>query len=221
MSNYINTIYDEKIRPQTTYPHKMCAYLFNRFKMQKGQKLLDLGCGRGDFTKAFQSVGLLVQALDKEKSSADTLDGIEVSYVDFENDRFPFEDETFDIVFSKSVIEHINNPENFIKESRRVLKKGGKIIIMVPDWQTQCLIFYDDHTHAHPYTAKGIEDLLNIFNFKNVISEKFYQLPILWKYSWLKIISKILQLFGPVKKIYKNKFIRWSRELMILSYGEK
>ncbi|GAH05263.1 unnamed protein product, partial [marine sediment metagenome] len=72
-----------------------------------------------------------------------------------------------------------------------------------------------------PYTKIGIEDLFRIYNFKEVKSEIFYQLPVLWKHPWLKIFSKFLQLFGPVKKIHKNKFIRWSRELMILGYGKK
>ncbi len=221
MPNYIDVIYDKKIRPHTKYPDKLCSYLFNRFNMSKGQTLLDLGCGRGDFAKAFESTGLLVKGLDLQKSSADILQGIEVFYANFEHDKFPFKDESFDVVFSKSVIEHIQSPQHFIKETRRILKPGGRIITMTPDWHTQQLIFYDDYTHVHPYTVTGLKDMLVIFDFKNIQVEKFYQLPILWKYPQLKILSKTLQLFGPVKKIYKNKFIRWSRELMILAYGEK
>ncbi|MCX6721583.1 MAG: methyltransferase domain-containing protein, partial [Candidatus Staskawiczbacteria bacterium] len=137
-----------------------------------------------------------------------------------EVDLFPFENNCFDTVFSKSVIEHIKVPDNFMKEIIRVLKPGGKLIILTPDWQSQMNIFYDDYTHVHPYTAIGLRDMLKVFGFKKVEAEKFYQLPILWRYAWLKIFSRLLQLFGPVKKIYKNKFIRWSRELMVLAYGE-
>ena len=92
---------------------------------------------------------------------------------------------------------------------------------MTPDWQSQRCIFYDDYTHVHPYTKIGIENLLKIYGFKEVKSKIFYQLPVLWKYSWLKIFSKFLQFLGPVKKIHKNKFIRWSKELMILGSGIK
>lgn len=220
-SEYLNVVYNEKDKPYTEYPFQLCQYLFQRFNMEKGEKLLDIGCGRGDFSKGFKGAGLEVSCMDLEESNSEILKGLEVKKLNFESDNFPFNNETFDIVFSKSVIEHLKNPENFIKESRRVLKPGGKIIIMTPDWQSSYLIFYNDYTHFHPYTELGIEDLLKIYGFKEIKTEKFYQLPILWKYPWLKIFSRILQFLGPVKRIYKNKFIRWSRELMILGYGEK
>ncbi len=221
MSGYIKTIYNERERPYTDYPYKLCKYLFERYNMKVGDKLLDVGCGRGDFTKGFKDLKLEIFGLDWEKSHSEILKDIEIKLANIEKGPFPFNDETFDFVFSKSVIEHLWSPEHFIKECQRVLKPGGTIIIMTPDWHSVKHVFYDDYTHHHPYTAKSISDLLKIHNFKNVKSELFYQLPVLWKYPCLKIFSKILQLLGPVRRTYKNKFIRWSRELMILGTGIK
>jgi len=221
MANYLKVVYNENIRPYTKYPSQLCNYLFQRFDMKKGDKILDVGCGRGDFLKGFKSLRLEVFGLDCQKSHSEILEGIEVRYVNVENNPFPFDSETFDFVFSKSVIEHLWTPDNFIRESYRVLKPGGRIIIMTPDWHSQRHIFYDDFSHVHPYTQISVRDMLKIYNFQDVKSEIFYQLPILWKYPWLKIFSKCLQIFGPVKKIYKNKFIRWSRELMVLGTGVK
>jgi 2-polyprenyl-3-methyl-5-hydroxy-6-metoxy-1,4-benzoquinol methylase len=174
-------------------------------ELETGAKLLDAGCGLGDFTQAFKEVGIDAIGLDRE--------------VDFETERFPFK-EQFDVVFSKSVIEHLWKPDNFIKEIKRVLKPNGKVVIMTPDWQSQMRIFYNDYTHVHPYDKDSLRDLLEIYNFKEIETEKFYQLPILWKYPLLKIISRILRIF-PVKGINNNKFIRWSRELMILAIAKK
>lgn len=221
MPGYLNVVYDKKIRPQTRYPFQFCQYLSKGFDMKKGDKVLDVGCGRGDFAKGFKDLGLDTIGIDREIGDSETLKEIEVKSVDFEKDSFPFNSNIFDFVFSKSVIEHLWNPEHFIKECHRVLKPGGRIIIMTPDWQSQRLIFYDDYTHRHPYTPLGLEDLLKIHGFKEVKAKIFYQLPVLWKHPWLKILSKCLQLFGPVKKIHKNKFIRWSRELMVLGTGIK
>ncbi len=221
MPSYLDIVYNENSRPYTKYPFQLAEYLFLRFKMKKGQKLLDVGCGRGDFTRGFKDAGLEVFGLDREKGSSEILKGIEVKTADIKNDPFPFDNETFDFVFSKSVIEHLLEPDNFIKECRRVLKPGGRIIVMAPDWQSQIYIYYDDYTHRHPYTKTSLKDLLDIYGFKKAEAEIFYQLPVLWKYPFLKIFSKILQLFGPVKKIHKIKFIRWSKELMVLGSATK
>lgn len=221
MPNYIKVFYSENILPYTEYPLRLSTYLFNRFNMKKGDKFFDVGCGRGEFARGFKSLGLEVSGMDREKGNSEMLNGIDFKLGDIESNSFPFSDQKFDFVFSKSAIEHLQMPDNFIKEIYRILKPGGRIIVMTPDWQSQRRIFYDDYTHVHPYTKTGLRDLLKAHGFENIETEIFYQLPILWKYPWLKIFSKCLQIFGPPKRIYKNKFTRWSRELMILGTGIK
>lgn len=45
-ADYLSVVYNEKNRPYTTYPSELCKYLFDRFKMKREQKLIDIGCGR-------------------------------------------------------------------------------------------------------------------------------------------------------------------------------
>ena len=45
--DYVAVTYNEKDRPFTQYPDKLARYLSSRYKLPKGSKLLDLGCGRG------------------------------------------------------------------------------------------------------------------------------------------------------------------------------
>lgn len=222
MPNYLEVVYNKKQKPYTDYPSQLCEYLFQRFAMRKGDRILDVGCGRGDFTKGFKDLGLNVSGIDREKGDSEMLQGIDVRLSDdLENNLLPFGNESFNIVFSKSVIEHIREPGKFMEETERVLKPGGRVITMTPDWQSQLYIFYNDYTHVHPYTAEGLKRLLQVYGFKDATSELFCQFPALWKHPWLRIFSKSLQLLGPVKKIEKNKFMRWSRELMILGTGVK
>lgn len=221
MKDYIQIVYDKKERPITNYPDQLAKYLVDRFDIKLGDKILENGCGRGDFINAFKRLGLQCYATDISLNASEMLEDILFEKVNLENDRLPYEDDCFDIIFTKSVIEHIYKPDNFISECYRVLKPGGRIIIMTPDWQTTMHIFYDDFTHVHPYNEIAINDLLQIYNYRYVECEKFYQLPILWDKPFLKIVSRILQLTGPVKKIHKNKFYRWSKELMILGTGIK
>ena len=218
MGGYIATIYDEKSHPYTVYPSQLCKHLFDRFHMNKGMKLLDIGCGRGEFANGFKELGLIVNGVEREKIH---IDGINVQYLDVEKDPLPYKEKTYDIVFSKSVIEHLENPSNMLKESRRILKSGGMIIIMAPDWVSQMKIYFDDYTHRTPFTKTSMNDCLKIHGFKYVNSELIYQLPILWKYPFLAFFSWIIRKLIPVDIKTNIKFIKWSRELMVLGYGIK
>ena len=53
---YLDVIYGMK--PFTEYPYLLAEYLCQAFGLQKHQKLLDLGCGRGEFLKGFIDLGL-------------------------------------------------------------------------------------------------------------------------------------------------------------------
>lgn len=220
--NYVNIIYNLKDRPKTLYPNQLISYLIKRFKIKKKYKILDSGCGRGDFALAFAEAGLDVTGIDYTDNLGNEKLFSRLGGINLEEDSLPFKDNSFDIVFSKSVLEHIHKPEKYLSEIYRVLKPGGKLILLVPDWQTQMYIFYDDYSHVQPYTRRGIEDTLKIFGFEDVSAEIFYQLPIVWKYPEMKIVCSFLQFIGgPVKKLSKNKFYRFSRELMILGIGRK
>jgi SAM-dependent methyltransferase len=217
--SYLQTIYSEQTRPKTIYPVELAHRLKDMFQLKDGARLLDVGCGRGDFAAAFVEAGLVVDGVDWEK-----VEGFAANVTFTAGDisgALPYADNTFDVVFSKSVIEHMDDVEHFVKENMRVLKPSGRLICMTPDWITCINIFYDDHTHKRPFTVTGMRDLLRIVGVKDVSSEIFYQLPVLWRHPWLIIFSKILQLAGPVKKLHKNKFVRWSRELMVIGTGIK
>lgn len=46
----------------------------------------------------------------------------------------PFDDESFDFVFSVFVIEHSTDPSKFLNECSRILKPGGSLVILCPDF---------------------------------------------------------------------------------------
>ena len=214
MSNYITTVYNETVRPETNYPVELTKYIFEKYKLKKRMKLLEPGFGRGEFLRGFEKLGLEVYGLDMSEEIFKISKIKNVSIANLEKDKISFPDNTFDVIFSKSFVEHLDNPENFMLESRRVLKKDGIIITLVPDWESQYKTFYDDHTHKTPYTLFGLKDLHIMYGFNNVDCIKFRQLPIVWKYPFINYFCNFLSIFTPVRT--KNKFLRWSRELMLI-----
>lgn len=76
--------------------------------------------------------------------------------------KLPFRDQTFDVVISISVLEHVNHPQKVVKEIHRVLKRGGYVFISVP------FLF---PFHASPGTQQdfsrwthiGLEELFSSF----------------------------------------------------------
>lgn len=216
MKNYVEIAYQKQEKPFGKYPFQLAAFLAKKYHLKKGMTILDNGCGRGEFMDAFSRLGI-------KASGTDTSDYCKkAKVVDLNQDPLPFPDNYFDVVFSKSVMEHIENTEHYLSEMKRVLRPGGVLILMVPDWETQYKIFYQDPTHIHPYTVKSVERLLEMFEFKNVETEKFIQLPGTWNNRLLRLFSRIVgKIGGPVNKVYQNKFIRFSRELMVLGSGVK
>lgn len=212
MKNYVETFYSINEKPESDYPAQLANYLMRRFHISKGMRILDNGCGRGDFLRVFSKLGLDSYGTDISNFCKTA------KVVNLEFDRLPFPDDYFDMVFSKSVIEHLTNGENYMQEMRRVLKKGGVLILMAPDWKSQYKIFYEDPTHIHPYCVKSIKRFLEMCEFKDSGAELFYQLPVMWKYPVLK---KMDIFKGGVNKVYKNKYYRFFREKMVLGWGYK
>src|SRR3990172_9486524 len=103
--DYVAVVYNEQDRPFTAYPDQLARYLFNRYNIEPGQNLLDIGCGRGEFLRGFMRCGAQGYGVDRSCAAATLCPDAELRTADLENDALPFEDDFFDVVFSKSVIE--------------------------------------------------------------------------------------------------------------------
>ena len=152
---------------------------------------LDLGSADGSFVKILKENGLNAQGLD-------------VKDINFENDKFDFEDNTFDLVTAISVIEHLSSPNNFLNEVKRVLKKNSFFILVTPNWKFDMKDFFDDPTHIKPYTKKSINFLLESFNFKNIkiVPWIVCKPSWMWKIPFSFELARIIPFRGS-----RNKFI--------------
>jgi len=219
MGDYLSVVYDEGARPYTDYPAKLCHYLFQSFNMQKGMRMLEPGCGRGEFLRHYREMGLDVYGLDLSPEAQNLAQDIPIPVCNVENEDMPFPDNHFDVVYNKSFLEHLREPDRFFSEAHRVLKPGGLLLCLVPDWEANYKIYFDDYTHRTPYTIVSLTDIYKIFDYANVNVFKFRQLPIVWKYPWMNYVCSAISPFVPVRT--QTKFLRWSRELMLVGSGRK
>ena len=105
---------------------------------------------------------------------------------------------------------------------------------MTPSWVHHKFgPFYLDFTHLTPFTLQSLRDiaLLNDLKIKKV--DYFYQLPIIWKFKYFKIISKLVSFLKiPYQPMYENltnikwptkinTFLRHSNEVMLIGIFKK
>ena len=218
MNDYLKIVYDEKLRPYTDYPAKLTQFLFEKFNMQAGQILLEPGCGRGEVLRCFKDLGMSVKGCDISPETAVLLQDLEIEICDLEDSGLPYLDNSMDVIYTKSFLEHFYYPERFLKEALRVLKPGGLIVNMVPDWESNYRKYYDDYTHRTPFTSISLRLIHLIHGFEHVTVERFRQFPFLFHSPFLNSLCWLIAPFVPLRA--KGK-IRWVRELMLIGAGRK
>ena len=219
--DYVAVVYNEEDRPFTQYPDKLARYLFLRYKLPKGSKILDLGCGRGEFLRGFIRCGLNGYGVDQSAIAKSICPEAEILQSDLENEPLPYNDNSFDVIYSKSVLEHFYYPEKLVMEIYRVLKPGGLVMTMVPDWESVYKTFYDDYTHRTPFTVTSLRDIFLIHGYDDVNVEKFRQLPFLWLLPWLHPFCALVALIAPRSLRPYSKLVRFSQEIMLLASAYK
>lgn len=95
-------------------------------------KALDVGCGAGFLSNELSMAGLDVTAIDLSEESlkvarAHDLSG-RVLYLSADAYQLPFANQSFDVVTAMDFLEHVDRPEDIIKEISRVLKPQGLFI---------------------------------------------------------------------------------------------
>jgi len=225
-SKYIDVIYSIDKKPFSSYPKKLIKYLKTTYNLDLNSKILELGCGRGEFINEFTELGMKGFGIDLSDYAKKFCKNAEIKTLDISKDPIPYPDNYFDIIFSKSFIEHFYYPEDIFKEAYRVLKPSGIFINLTPEWNYIYKSFYDDYTHRTPFTKKSLEDIYLVNGFKKIEVRSFKQLPILWSQNFFvkiffKFLSEITRIFVPDYFRMKSKWIRFSKELMLLSYGIK
>jgi len=136
-------------------------FLFDYAK--KGEKVLDVGCGNGRFSKylektSYTGVDFSEKMIEEAKNRFPKKDFIVASAL-----SLPFKEGTFDKVYAIAVIHQIPSEEyrrQFLGEAKRVLKPGGKLLLTVWNLEKRGKLFILKNALSNIFSPLGSRDFL-------------------------------------------------------------
>ena len=178
---------------------------FYKQDIKSFSKVLDLGAGDNSFIKVVKENGIDGYGLD-------------IDDINLENEKINFDDDYFDLITGISLIEHIVDPSNFLKESLRVLRKNGFLILVTPDWKHNVKDFFDDPTHVKPYTKNSLEFLLKSFGFDQIkiVPWLVCKPSWMWKIPFSFELAKIIPFRGSRNKLIPEFLKGNSKSILII-----
>jgi len=160
-------------------------------------KLLDFGSGSGIFVEELQRAGFDAHGVDisDEAVRFGALQGIKnLSVIDSHKINFP--DNTFDVVLSMDVLEHLEDEEWALKEIERILKPNGIFVVMVPAymflWGVQ-----DEVAHHYRRYTKG--SLLKVVKDKtklNTVRSTYFNTFLFTPIALVRLVSRLFKIKG-------------------------
>jgi len=196
-------------------------------KYKAGGKLLDVGCGIGFFLQVAQQDGFEVKGADpsflvsnyaRERLGLDVFTGTLMEMMSPK--------QSFDIITSLHVLEHVPSPSQFLAETRRILKDDGILVIEVPNMNNllaKVIGFrfrscFDCAQHYYYFTKKTLRLLLEKNGFE-ILKEKWVgrNMSVEWFIRTLERNNSI------ASKIAKSviAFLKLGRKTIRINIGDK
>ena len=161
----------------------LCRYLARWVDPNSG--LLDLGAGYGDFSRF--SAASEKWALDMNPELISHWHQSVCPLIQSALDPLPLASGSLGTVFASNFFEHFTTEEGarILFEVRRLLRPGGRLIAIQPNFRLEPLRYFDDYTHKAIYTDEGFGGLLRAAGFDVVHAEPRFT-PFTMKSRWPK-----------------------------------
>jgi ubiquinone/menaquinone biosynthesis C-methylase UbiE len=177
---------------------------------KKEIKVLDVGAGTGNLSLKFLEFECKVTASDVSKKSLELLkklsnnnSNLSIKLINDEN--LPFQDDSFDIVSAYSVLHHIPDYLNTIKEMIRVTKKGG--LIYIDHEANKNRYFPNKYLKDYYKITKQtrLEHLKKLIKTKELFTYDFFKSAFI-----ISFINKKYRREGDLH-VWKDDFIDWDK----------
>jgi len=174
----LSRIYDARFKANRAYRTQIWEVLIGDFFqqfIQSTDRVLDLGCGYGEFIGQVRCRAKW--GMDLNPDSAQFLEpGTTLLQQDC-SARWPLEDGALDVVFTSNFFEHLPDKQALgrtLDEIHRCLAPGGRLIAMGPNIKFLPGSYWDFWDHYVPLTEKSLEEALSTRGFEMVrVEDRF------------------------------------------------
>lgn len=136
-------------KPDEHPRYKELSHFVEQYEL-RNKCCLEVGCGRGAFQDSVKDyTGVDVSGTVQKY--------IHKPFYQASATELPFANDTFDALWTITVLEHVPNPEKALHEFRRVLKPGG-LLLLAPSWQ--CRSWAAEGYPVRPYSDFGFKGKL-------------------------------------------------------------
>lgn len=206
-------------------------------RINKNMKLLEVGCGYGFFVEYLKNKGYNIEGIEISNSRREygiKELGCEIHDINLlSKDVSDSQNEKYDTIFLFHVLEHISEPEKFLNNIKKMLKKEGTLIIEVPNLDDHMLLrseeyrnFYFQRAHITYFDKLTLTNLMIKSGYTNM---EFGGVQRYNLYNALNWIHKGEPLLGNnesneiewVEECYKNNLIESMKCDTLVAYCKK
>jgi SAM-dependent methyltransferase len=190
--NFYDSVYYKASRPYAKASIHL-RRLASRVKVQEKQRVLDVGCGLGQWLFAASRLGAIPYGIDLSEKAINVCRSVmpEGTFHVQAAETLPFEDKLFDLVSCLGALEHFVEPHAALKEMVRVAKANARLLLLVPnaDFPTLRLGLYSG---THQVVAK--EEVLSLREWAALFKDCGLEVRDRWRdlhvLSWTWISSQ-------------------------------
>ena len=177
-----------------------------------GGRVLDVGCGTGGYLRLLRELGWEVYGVEVDEVACAEAKKWELDIFHGQLEEAGFPEDCFDLVRMNHVLEHLPRPLRSLKEAKRVLKEGGRLLIEVPNVASLSALLFGDRwyhldvpRHLFHFSPRTLRPLLEKAGFAQV---EISHLPTTSGFT-----GSLQNIWNEASGNPKGKRLRWSRGL--------
>ncbi|MGO9753398.1 MAG: class I SAM-dependent methyltransferase [Solirubrobacteraceae bacterium] len=177
MKKYFEDLW-ERLPAGVASPDFAARSAFLTGELRVGERVLDLGCGVGEFTALAAAVGARAIGIEVAQAALARAraahPGLEFRETEIDG-PLPIADNSFEVVWASEVVEHVADTARWLSEVRRVLVPAGRLLITTPSHGRLRVALGGVERfseplgdHLHLYTQRSLRELLAEFGFGQI-----------------------------------------------------